>query len=179
MVSVCTGWTMQLKLVSLIGLYFGHVCSLTYAQVEPHPEAERALAEIGLQRDFGEHIKFHTRQIVTMATNERVQGLNGLMFMRGKGSSPESDITVSVQWFKERTGLLDFYVTTVKRPDFKLSEINGVLLWEIGETGVFWTDGEHYLVSLMGSPRITWEILETWLTMIPSTVAESEPAVEN
>ena len=44
----------------------------------------------------------------------------------------------------------------------------------IGEKGYSWTDGEHFLVSLGGSPQPPQEMVEAWLSMIGSKVAEIE-----
>lgn len=130
------------------------------------------MEKIVLKKDFGEKLKFHSREVVTMLQNDRVPGLNGLMFMRWKGNDPGAEVMVSVQWFEKKDDLLKFYGPTTKRKDYKLGELDGKSLWMIGENGYSWTDGEHFLVSLGGSPRPPDEMVKDWLSLIGSKVAE-------
>lgn len=129
---------------------------------------------------FGERffpqLKFHSREIVTMAINNQVPGMNGLMFMRWRGDDPYTEITASVQWFEHRSDLLNFYAESVNRNGFQLGKINGAVVWEIGEHGFSWTDGEHFLVSLIGSPPPPPNMLNAWMASVPSNVAEIENA---
>ena len=142
-----------------------------------HPQAEKAMAEIVLKKDFGNNLKFHSREVVTMLKNEGVPGLNGLMFMRWKGG-PGNAVMASVQWFEKKDDLLKFYTSTTKRKDYQLSEFDGTTLWKIGENGYLWTDGEHFLVSLGGSPPPPEGMVKDWLAMIGSKVAEIEKEAE-
>jgi hypothetical protein len=144
----------------------------------PHPEAEKAMAKIVLEKDFGKDLKFHSREVVTMQQNDRVPGLNGLMFMRWKGDQPGTEIMASVQWFEKKDDLLNFYATTTKREDYKLGEFDGASVWLIGENGYSWTDGEHFLVTLGGDPRPPDEMIKEWLALIGSRVAELEKEAE-
>jgi hypothetical protein len=144
------------------------------AQPPKHPGAEKAMAKIVLEKDFGDDLKFHSRQVVTMAHNDKVPGLNGLMFMRWKGEAPGTEVMASVQWFEETKDLLAFYDQSKKREDYKLGEFDGTKVWKIGEAGYSWTDGEHFLVSLGGSPAPPPEMVKAWLAMIASKVAEVE-----
>lgn len=140
----------------------------------PHPEAEKAMAAINLEQDFGTQLKFHSREIVTMANNHQVPGMNGLMFMRWRGDDPKTEVTASVQWFEHRSDLLNFYAETVHRGGFLSGKLNDKVVWEIGEHGFSWTDGKHFLVSLIGSPPPPPKMLNAWMALIPSNVAEIE-----
>ena len=79
-----------------------------------------------------------------------------------------------MQWFEKKGDLLRLYSKSRKRADHKLSKFNGTTLWKIGEAGYSWTDGEHFLVSLGGSPAPPPEMVKAWLAMIASKVAEVE-----
>jgi hypothetical protein len=109
-----------------------------------------------------------------MAQNDRVPGLNGQMFMRWKGDDPGTEVMASVQWFAKKKDLLAFYAQSTKREDYELGEFDGTTLWKIGVSGYSWTDGEHFLVSLGGSPAPPPEMVKAWLAMIASEVAEVE-----
>ena len=106
-----------------------------------------------------------------MVRNDRVPGLNGLMFMRWKGDAPGTEVLASVQWFEKKDDLLRFYAESRKRADYKLGKFEEIALWKLGESGYLWTDGEHFLVSLGGSPAPPAEMVKAWLGMIPSSVA--------
>ena len=148
--------------------------SIAIAQPPGHPEAEKALARIVLKKDFGERLKFHSREVVTVSQNDSVPGLNGLMFMRWKGDDPGTEVMASVQWFERKADLLRFYETSKKRASFKLGEVDNVTLWTMGKSAFQWTDGEHFHVGLGGSPDPPPEMLKAWLKLIPSKVAEVE-----
>lgn len=168
---------MQTRLLTILGtlaVLFSPDASAQQGKPAPHPQAEEAMEKIVLKKDFGENLKFHSREVVTMLQNDRVPGLNGLMFMRWKGDEPGTEVMASVQWFEEKDDLLKFYAPTTKRKDYKLGEFDGTALWMIGENGYSWTDGEHFLVSLGGSPRPPQEMVKAWLSMIGSKVAEIE-----
>lgn len=130
------------------------------------------MAKIALKKDFGKNLKFHSREVVTMLRNDRVPGLNGLMFVRWKGGDPSTEVMASIQWFEKKNDLLEFYASTTKRVDYQLGELNGTTLWKIGKSGYSWTDGRHFLVSLGGSPLPPEEMVKDWLAMIGSKVAE-------
>lgn len=165
---------MKLKFIPMIGIFSVLVSSSAVAQQQQkHPEAEKALARIVLQDDFGQ-LKFRSREGVTMAKNDRTPGLNGLMFMRWQGDAPGAEVMASVQWFEKKEDLLKFYATTTKREDFKLAKFNGTTVWKLGENGYSWTDGEHFLVSLGGAPPPPQAMVKAWLVMIDSKVAEVE-----
>jgi hypothetical protein len=169
---------MHCALVSIFGTLSVLVSSTATAQPPKHPEAEKAFARIVLEKNFGDDLKFHSRQVVTMAQNDRVPGLNGLMFMRWKGDAPGTEVMASVQWFAENKELLAFYAQSNTREDYKLGKFDGTTLWKIGDSGYSWTDGEHFLVSLGGSPAPPPEMVKAWLAMIASKVAEVEKEAE-
>jgi hypothetical protein len=148
------------------------------AQPAKHAGAEKALARIVLEKDFGDDLKFHSREVVTLAQNDRVPGLNGLMFMRWKGDTPGTEVMASVKWFEKKNDLLKFYANSKARPDYRLGEFEGTTLWKIGQNGYSWTDGEHFLVSLGGAPAPPPEMVKAWLALIASKVAEVEKAAE-
>jgi hypothetical protein len=135
------------------------------------------MAKIVLEKDFGD-LKFRSRQVVTIARNDRAPGLNGLMFMKWKGNAAGTEVMASVQWFEEKGDLFRFYAESKKGADYKLREFDGTTLWKIGESGYSWTDGEHFLVSLGGSPAPPPEMVKAWLAMIASKVAEVEKEAE-
>ena len=93
------------------------------------------MEKIVLKKDFGENLKFHSREVATILQNDRVPGLNGLMFMRWKGDDPGTEVMASVQWFEKKDDLLKFYAQTTRRKDYKLGELDGTSLWMIGENG--------------------------------------------
>lgn len=168
---------MQKRLFTILGtlaVLFSPVAFAQQGKPAPHPQAQKAMEKIVLKKDFGENLKFHSRKVVTMLKNDRVPGLNGLMFMRWKGDDPGTEVMASVQWFEEKDDLLKFYAPTTSRKNYKLGELGGTTLWMIGENGYSWTDGEHFLVSLGGSPQPPQEMVEAWLSMIGSKVAEIE-----
>lgn len=147
-----------------------------FAQPTPHPGAEEAMAKLVLERDFGEGLRFHSREVVTVAQNDAVPGLNGLMFMRWKGDASGTEVTASVQWFEHRDDLLAFYAQATAREDYALGRFADTTVWQIGEAGYAWTDGAHFLVSMAGSPTPPPDMVEAWLAMIESRVEEVEKA---
>lgn len=172
---------MKSNIFTILGALTGLVSSIAFGQQgnpAPHPEAEKAMEKIVLKKDFGEKLRFRSREVVTMLKNDRVPGLNGLMFMRWTGADSETGVLASVQWFEKRDGLLKFYAQTTKNDDHILVEFDGVSLWKIGEAGYSWTDGEHFLVSLAGSPRPPEAMIKDWLSLIGSKVAEIEKDVK-
>lgn len=167
---------MHCRVASLLTMMLGLISSSVVAQPAKHAEAEKALARIVLEKDFGDDLQFHSREVVTTAQNDRVPGLNGLMFMRWKGDGPGTVVMASVQWFEKKDDLLKFYAKSTKRADYTLGEFDGTTLWKIGEAGYSWTDGEHFLISLGGSADPPKEMVKAWLAMIASKVAEVEKA---
>lgn len=168
---------MHSKPLTILGTLTVLLSSSAWAQPPKHPGAEKAMAKIVLEKDFGDHLKFHSRQVVTMAHNDKAPGLNGLLFMRWKGDAPGTEVMASVQWFEKKKDLLAFYDQSKKREDYKLGEFDGTKVWRIGEAGYSWTDGEHFLVSLGGSPAPPPEMVKAWLAMIASKVLEVEKEV--
>ncbi len=151
-----------------------HMQVAAYAETEPHPEAESAMAEIVLEQDFGEELKFHSRDVVTMARNDKVPGLNGLMFMRWQGDDALTEVTASLQWFENINDLKDFILNSPQFETFTLGQFERTTLWTIGDMGYAWTDGKHFLVSMGGRPRPPAEMVRAWLGMIESNVADFE-----
>jgi hypothetical protein len=96
------------------------------------------------------------------------------MFMKWKGNAAGTEVMASVQWFEKKGDLLRFYAKSKKGADYKLGEFDETTLWKIGKAGYLWTDGEHFLVSLGGSPAPPPEMVKAWLAMIASKVAEVE-----
>jgi hypothetical protein len=165
---------MQSKLLPTLAALTVLISSSAVAQPPKHRGAEKALAKIVFEKDFGDALQFHSREVVTIARNDRVPGLNGLMFMRWKGGDGSTEVLASVQWFEKEKDLLAFYAPSRKGKDYTLGEFDGTTLWKIGESGYSWTDGEHILVSLGGTPAPPPEMVKAWLTMVPSKVAEVE-----
>jgi hypothetical protein len=165
---------MHTKLLTILGtlaVLFSSDATAQPGKPAPHPEAEKAMEKIVLKKDYGEKLKFHSREVVTLLQNDKVPGLNGVMFMRWKGGDPGTEVMASVQWFEKKDDLLKFYAPTTTREDYKLGELDGNSLWMIGENGYSWTDGEHFLVTLGGSPRPPEEMVKDWLSLIGSKVA--------
>ena len=158
-------------LAPLVALLSPHAC----AQSSSHPGAERALERIVLDRDFRDGLKFHSREAVTLLDNSKVPGLNGLLFMRWKGSDPAVEIVASVQWFEQPGDLLNFYRAEKARIARGLRTIDNALVWKAGEQGYLWTDGEHFVVGLGGSPAPPDEMLRAWLDLIESNLPDLAP----
>jgi hypothetical protein len=138
------------------------------AQTAPHPGAKKAMERIVLERDFGDNLKFHSREVITIAENSKVPGLNGLMFMRWKGAAPAMEVVASVQWFEDTSDLLHFYRAEKARTGRGLLPIGDTVIWKTGDNSYLWTDGEHFVVGLGGSPAPPKEMLEAWLALIGS-----------
>lgn len=139
-----------------------------HAQTSKHPGAEAALARIVLERDFGDGLQFQSREAVTLAENTTVPGLHGLLFMRWTGASPDIEVMASVQWFQNREDLLRFYRAEKKRSTRGLRSIGNTVIWRTGDNSYLWTDGEHFVIGIGGSPAPPDEMLEAWLTLIES-----------
>ena len=139
-----------------------------YAQTATHPGAEKALGRIVLERDFGDNLRFHSREVTTIEENTKVRGLNGLMFMRWKGSDPEMEVVASVQWFEDTSDLLPFYRAQKARTGQGLLTVGDTVIWRTGKHSYLWTDGEHFVVGLGGSPAPPKKMLEAWLALIES-----------
>jgi hypothetical protein len=169
---------MHSKILTILTTLTVLMSSSVIAQPPKHPGAEKAMAKIVLEKDFGDHLMFHSRQVVTMAHNDKAPGLNGLMFMRWKGGDPGTEVMASVQWFEKKKDLLAFYDQSKKREDYKLGEFDGTMVWKIGEAGYSRTDGEHFLISLGGSPAPPSEMVKAWLAIIASKVPELEKEVK-
>ena len=170
---------MRCTLVSVFATLSVLISSGAAAQPPKHPEAEKALAKIVFENDFGDGLKLHSRQVVTMAQNDRVPGLNGLMFIEWEGDDADTGVMASVQWFEKKKDLLTFYAQSHKRKDYELGKFDETILWNIldenrKEIGYSWTDGEHLLVSMGGSPSPSPKMVKAWLALIPSKVAEIE-----
>lgn len=155
------------------------VCALFplqgYAEVAAHPGAEKALARIVLDENFGDDLEFHSKEVVTMAENSRVPGLNGLMFVRWKGADPATEITASVQWFEKTKDLMPFYRTERTRLGRGLLPIGDSVIWKTGENSYLWTDGAHFIVGLSGRPAPPRKMLEAWLALVESHPPDLAP----
>ena len=46
--------------------------------------------------------------------------------------------------------------------------IGDTVIWKTDEHSYLWTDGEHFVVGLGGSPALPKEMLEAWLALIES-----------
>jgi hypothetical protein len=146
-----------------------------HAQSSPHPGAEKALQRIVLEQDFGDGVTFHSREAITFAENPRVPGLNGLLFMRWKGADPAVEIVASVQWFEQASDLLAFYRAEKARTARGLRAIGDTVVWKTSEHSYLWTDGEHFVVGLGGSPAPPEEMLRAWLDLIESNPPDLAP----
>lgn len=160
---------MRFRIFSILAPLFALLSLQGYAQTAPHPGAERAMAGIVLERDFGDNLKFHSREVITIAENREVPGLNGLMFMRWKGATPAMEVIASVQWFEDTSDLLHFYRAEIARAGRGLLPIGDTVIWKTGEHSYLWTDGAHFLIGLGGSPAPPEEMLEAWLALIESS----------
>jgi hypothetical protein len=90
-----------------------------------------------------------------------------------------SKVTAEVLWFEKKDDLLKFQETATKGSDCKLEEINGARIWKMGADRYSWTDGEHFLVSVVGPPCPPEEMIKDLLAMIGSKVTETEKQLEN
>lgn len=169
--------TMKTKFIFTIAIVTALFAASAVAQLEQHFEADKALEKIVLKKDYGEQIKFVSRKFVTMDKNDRVPGLNGLMFLEWTGTEPGTSVKAEVLWFEQTLDLLRFYASETKRENQKLVEFNGTRIWKMSEDrreGYVWTDGKHFMVSLAGSPHPPEEMVKDLLAMIGSKVAEIE-----
>lgn len=142
------------------------------AQTAPHPLAEQALERIVLERDFGAELRFHSREVITIEENDKVPGLNGLMFMRWRGTDPATELIASVQWFEKTSDLLSFYRAETSRNAQGLLSVGDTLIWKTGKQSYLWTDGEHFVVGLGGSTAPPKEMLEAWLGLVESKLPD-------
>ncbi|MEM7276922.1 MAG: hypothetical protein AAF385_02260 [Pseudomonadota bacterium] len=145
------------------------------AQSSSHPGAEKALAQIVLKKDFSDGLELRSRESVTFLENPRVPGLNGLLFMRWKGADPSVEITASVQWFEKASDLLAFYRTEKARTAHGLRIVGDTVVWKTSEQSYLWTDGEHFVIGLGGSPTPSQEMLLAWLDQIESNPPDLAP----
>jgi len=159
---------MSFRVLFILAPLFALLSLQGYAQTTPHPGAEKALERIVLERDFGDNLRFHSREVITVAENPKVPGLNGLMFMRWKGATPTIEVVASVQWFEDTSDLLPFYRAEKARTGRGIVPIGDAVIWKTGENSYLWTDGEHFVVGLGGSPAPSKEMLEAWLALIES-----------
>ncbi len=147
----------------------------TYGQSPPHPGAEKALERIILEQDFGDSLIFHSREAATFASNPKVTGLNGLLFMRWKGTDPAVEVVASVQWFEQASDLLAFYRAEKARTARGLRAISDTVIWKTSEQSYLWTDGKHFVVGIGGSPAPPQEMLMAWLELIESNPPDLAP----
>lgn len=166
---------MQLSVSLFLSILVALLAPQGHAQPTPHPGAEKALERIVLEEDFGNNLVFHSREVVTMAENPSVQGLNGLLFLRWKGVDPSREIVASVQWFEKTDDLLIFYRAERARVGRGLLPIGDTVIWKTGKSSYLWTDGEHFVVGLGGSPAPPREMLEAWLVIIGSNPPDLAP----
>lgn len=152
----------------LIILFF--TVLVAFAQPDSHPAAEEALASIVLEQDFGPELKYTSRDVVTIADNDRVPGLNGLLFMRWQGDDAITEVTASVQWFEQKKDLEAFILQTPQLVNLKQIQFGDTTLWEIKGIGYAWSDGQHFVVSLGGRPIPPDAMVEAWLRLIHSRI---------
>ena len=150
-------------------------CAQAHAQSAPHPGAEEALERIVLDQDFGDSLMFDSREVTTIASNTAVTGLNGLLFMRWKGTDPAMEVTASVQWFERAEDLLAFYRKEKARTARGLQVVDDAVIWKTSEQSYLWTDGKHFVVGIGGSPAPPEEMLKAWLELIESNLPDLAP----
>ena len=134
----------------------------------PHLGAAKAMERIVLERDFGDNLRFHSREASTFADNQSVPGLNGLMFMRWKGEDPATEVVASVQWFERTSDLLAFYRAEKARTARGLETVDNTVIWKTSEHSFLWTDGKNFVVGIGGSPKPPPEMLTAWLGLVAS-----------
>ena len=112
-----------------------------------------------------------------MKKNDRVPGLNGLMFAYYKDDGG-SRIMVSVQWFENGKDLQAFFDSNIaqqlKIPEqkgLKKRKFEGSVIWSNGTQAHYWTDGRNLMCS-EGGESVPDELVEAYLKRIPSKVAE-------
>ena len=69
---------MRTKLLTLFGTLSVLLSFGAFAQQgkpATHPQAEKAMAKIVIKKDFGNKLKLHSREVVTMLQNDGVPGL--------------------------------------------------------------------------------------------------------
>ena len=138
---------------------------------QPHPRAAKALERVGLQKNFGE-FQFQKREIITLKENDRVKGLNGLMFAYYKKQPNGPRITLSIQWFEKEEDLLKFYNgNMLKQQGWEKKKVADCVVLSMKGMAYQWTDGEHFTVSMGGAP-IPPELAKAYLALVPSRVGE-------
>ena len=156
---------METKFNFAILIFLVSIANLT-GQVQNFPEAEKALEAVILKQKFGE-FEYDKHQISSMKNNPQVKGLNGLMFAYYKDKKGNR-ITMSVQWFKDKNDLKNFYNKSVANKGFKdtLFEKNHLKVFQLkGQSLVYWTDSVNLMVSL--GPNAPKELLEAYLKKVP------------
>lgn len=141
------------------------------AQSDRHAEAEVALEHIVFHHQFA-GLELAHREIITFTENPKVKGMNGLLLMRWRGESASVEVTASVQWFEKTADLLDFYRGSQRPKILGLKSIDKRVVWKTENAGYFWTDSEHFVVGLIGSPPPSEELLKAWLSLVASRLPE-------
>lgn len=159
---------MFMRILFIVATLLAVLSPEVHAQPAPHPDAEKAQERIVLEQDFGRGLELYSRESVTMAENPTVPGLNGLLFMRWRGAEPAAEVVASVQWIEETSDLLEFYRAEKARTQRGLLATGDTVVWKTSESSYLWTDAEHIVVGLGGSPAPSREMLEAWLALIDS-----------
>lgn len=139
-----------------------------------NPQAAEALAAVVQKKDLGK-FQFDKSDMVTMKQNDRVPGLGGLVFAYYKDDAG-SRIMLEILWFEYKDKLLAFYDSQLKtqlkqQKELKKSKVEDSVIWGNGDKAYYWTDGEHFVVSMGGAP-IPPEMAKSYLKLVPSRVAE-------
>jgi hypothetical protein len=171
-----------------LGLYALTASGVASAQpLQQLPEVAKAMEKIIQKEKAFNGFNYSSHQVVTIKDNDRVPGLNGLMFVKYKNDAGQQ-IMLSIQWFEDKEDLLGFYVSNLderKRQGNKPvrknigknvireTSIEGISLYE-------WTDAEHFAMSL-GGPEVPPEMLKAYLKAVPgrSEDPEEKPEKQN
>ena len=98
---------MHYQFLSLcLGLFVLNSTNVVSAQMEQQlPEVAKALEKIVQKKNAFGGFTYDKHQVITTKENDRVPGLNGLMFVKYKNGAGEQ-IQMSIQWFEDKEDLI-------------------------------------------------------------------------
>lgn len=139
---------------------------------ENYPKAEEALNKIVQEKAFGK-FQFDKKQIISIKNNDKVPGLNGLMFAYYKDKEGNR-VEFSVQWFEDKKKLLEFYESNLEHMQrqmkgLKKIKINDNEVWGYNGKMYAWTDAEHIMLSMAGN-TVPPEMVKAYLKAVPSKI---------
>jgi hypothetical protein len=173
------------RLLFCLGLFALTASGVTSADpLQQLPEVAKAMEKIVQKEKAFDGFNYQSHEVITIRENDRVPGLNGLMFVKYKNDAGQQ-IMLSIQWFEDKEDLLGFYVSNLdaRRKQGIIPQRQSIdknVLWETSiENGSIyeWTDAEHFAMSL-GGPEVLPEILKAYLKAVPGRSEDPEEKPE-